>query len=113
MNCVEGTLQLQSVEGDAQLQKRSGQVLEALAQALGMDSARELYLQHIHSMLDIVTAGHEGWSSGLPGKLMFQTFMRNAKDTVRNIYIPIKVVTFDLCSITPFFEYKMNIFEVY
>jgi len=82
-------LQLQSVEGEAQLQTRSGQVLEALAQALGMESARELYVQHIHSMLDIVTAGHEGWSSGLPGKLMFQTFMRNAKDTVRDIAIKV------------------------
>lgn len=79
-------LQLQSVEGDAELQKRSGQVLEDLAQALGMESPRELYVQHIHNMLDIVTAGHAGWSSSLPGKLVFQTFMRNANDTVCNIF---------------------------
>ncbi|KAG0623087.1 hypothetical protein M758_3G148000 [Ceratodon purpureus] len=75
-------LQLQSVEGDAQLQKRSGQVLEVLAQTIGMGSARDLYVQHIHNVLDIVTADHEGWSSDTPGKLMFQTFMRNANDTV-------------------------------
>lgn len=77
-------LQLQSIEGDAQLQKKSGHVLEALAQALGMESTRELYVRHIHSLLDIITAGHEGWSSSLPGKLVFQTFMRNANDTVCN-----------------------------
>ena len=74
------------MEGDAQLQKRSDQVLEDLAQALGMESARELYMQHIYSVLEIVTASPKGWTSSLPGKLVFQTFMRNASDTVRNIF---------------------------
>ncbi|KAG0598151.1 hypothetical protein M758_12G050400 [Ceratodon purpureus] len=75
-------LQLQSVEGDAELQKRSGQVLEDLAKALGMESSRELYVQHIHSMLEIATAGHTGCSPSLPEKRVFQTFMRNANETV-------------------------------
>ncbi|XP_024357132.1 uncharacterized protein [Physcomitrium patens] len=75
-------LQVQSVDGDTRLQKRSGQVLEDLAHALGMESARELYVQYVHNVLDIVTADHEGWSSGLQGKLMFQTFMRSANDAV-------------------------------
>jgi hypothetical protein len=83
-------LQLQSVEGDAELQKKSGQVLEDLAQALGMESSRELYVQHIYSVLDMVTTGHQGWSSNFPGKLVFQTFMRNANDIVREIFFQSK-----------------------
>ncbi|XP_073391818.1 uncharacterized protein [Physcomitrium patens] len=75
-------LQLQSVEGDYQLQQRAGHVLKSFAQVLRMKSVREFYVQHIHSMLDIVTADHKRWSSGSPGNHLFQTFMRNADDTV-------------------------------
>lgn len=87
-------MQLQSVDEDPHLQKRSGEVLNWLASALGMHATRELYVQHIHSLMDIVTAGHEGWSSGLPGKLLFQTFMRNASDTVRTSNIIILSICF-------------------
>lgn len=76
-------LQLQSVDGDADLRTKSGQGLNDLAQAVGMKSARELYVQHIHSLIHIVSTVQEGWSSGLAGKLVFQTFMRNGYDTVR------------------------------
>jgi len=79
-------LQLQSVEVDAELQKRSGQALEDLAQALGMESARELYVQHIHCFLDIVTTGCEGWSSSLPGKFVFHNFIRSSVDIVRTTF---------------------------
>uniref|UniRef100_A0A7I4EC81 TOG domain-containing protein n=1 Tax=Physcomitrium patens TaxID=3218 RepID=A0A7I4EC81_PHYPA len=75
-------LRLQSVEGDYQLQQRAGHVLKSFAQVLRMKSVREFYVQHIHSMLDIVTADHKRWSSGSPGNHLFQTFMRNADDTV-------------------------------
>ncbi|CAK9207157.1 unnamed protein product [Sphagnum troendelagicum] len=77
-------LQLQSAEGLSRVQAECGvcKVLDMLAKVLGMESARELYIEHIHNLMEIITTGYKGWSSGLPGKLLFQTFMHNAGDTV-------------------------------
>lgn len=67
------------------MQKQSSAILEVLAKTIGMESAKELYVEHIHNVLDIITIGHESWSLDLPGKLVFQTFMRNANDAVRDL----------------------------
>lgn len=77
-------VKLQSAEGLSRVQAECGvcKVLDMLAKVLGMESARELYIEHIHNLMEIITTGYKGWSSGLPGKLLFQTFMRNAGDTV-------------------------------
>lgn len=76
-------LQLQSAEGDIQLQHGASQLADALAKVLELASQKDLYQRHVVALIPLVTAAHEDWSGASPAKSLFQTFMKNSGNAVR------------------------------
>ncbi|CAM6096313.1 unnamed protein product [Calypogeia fissa] len=75
-------IQLQSADGDPELQEGASQVADALAKVLGLTSENNLYERHIDALIPLVTAGHEDWSGSSPVKALFHTFTKNSGSVV-------------------------------